>query len=137
MKKRDYESVIIFNSSLEDEQIDAAIGRVKSALENNGATITDIEKWGRKRLAYSIQKSKSGYYLIIRFIAPPDSISKLERFFFLEDTIIRYLTSLLTKKDIEYYKKKKKEDAAKKMQQEISSNESVDKNASTNKDSEK
>ncbi len=136
MKKRNYESVIIFNSSLEDEQIDAAIRRVKLALENNGATITDIEKWGRKRLAYSIQKSKSGYYLIIRFIAPPDNISKLERFFFLEDTIIRYLTSVLNKKDIEYYEKKKKEDAVKKMQQEISSNDSVDKNASTNKDSE-
>ena len=106
MKTNHYESVVIFNATLEDEQIRSAISRTEETIKNNGGNITEVENWGRKRLAYQIQKNKSGYYYVIRFTAPPESISKIERFFFLEETIIRYLTVKLDKKAVEYYKKK-------------------------------
>ncbi len=41
----------------------------------------EVEDWGRKRLAYTVKKSKIGYYVIFRFNSPPDLISKLERLF--------------------------------------------------------
>ncbi len=113
MKINDYESVIIINAALEDEQVKAAVGRIEEALKTNGAEITEVEDWGRKRLAYPIQKAKSGYYYIVRFKAPPESITKIERFFFLEETIIRYLTIKLDKRALEYYAKKASKKAEK------------------------
>ncbi len=106
MKTNHYESVVIFNAALESDQIQAAIARTEEAIKINGGTITEVEDWGRRRLAYPIQKSKSGYYYVIRYTAFPESISKIERAFFLEEAIIRYLTVKLDKKALEYYKKK-------------------------------
>ncbi len=106
MKTNHYESVVIFNAALEEEQIQAAISRTKESIKTNGGTITETEEWGRKRLAYPIKKSKSGYYYVLRYTTVPESISKIERFFFLEEAIIRYLTVKLDKKALEYYKKK-------------------------------
>lgn len=113
MKQNHYESVIIYNAALEDEQIKAAIARTEEAIVTNGGEITDKEEWGRKRLAYIIQKAKSGYYLVVRFKAPPESIAKIERFYFLEETIIRYLTVKLDQKALEHYEKKKAKAQAK------------------------
>jgi small subunit ribosomal protein S6 len=106
MKTNHYESVVIFNAALEEEQIQAAISRTQEAIQTNGGTITETENWGRKRLAYPIQKSKSGYYYVLRYSTVPESISKIERFFFLEEAIIRYLTVKLDKKALAYYEKK-------------------------------
>jgi len=100
-----YESVVIFLAALEDDQIEAAIQRTKETVISHGGEFTAIEKWGRRRLAYPIQKSKSGYFLIMRYTAPSESIAKIERFFSLEETIIRYLTIKLDKKALAYYSK--------------------------------
>ncbi len=105
MKINNYESVVIFVAALEDEQIEAAIQRTKETIVSHGGEFTAIEKWGRRRLAYPIQKSKSGYFLIMRYTAPSESIAKIERFFSLEETIIRYLTIKLDKKALAYYSK--------------------------------
>lgn len=113
MTKRHYESVVILNAALEDEQIDATLTRIQETLKTNGAEITDIEKWGRKRLAYPIQKSKSGYYTILRFTSPSDSITELERIYRLDETIVRYITITLGKKDLEHIEKMKEKAAQK------------------------
>lgn len=113
MTKRHYESVVILNAALEDEQIDATLTRIQETLKTNGAEITDTEKWGRKRLAYPIQKSKSGYYTIFRFTAPSDLITELERIYRLDETIVRYLTITLGKKDLEHIEKMKEKAAQK------------------------
>ncbi len=105
MKLNNYESVVIFLAALEDEQIEAAIQRVKETVLSHGGEFTAVEKWGRRRLAYPIQKSKSGYFLVMRYTAPSESIAKIERFFSLEETIIRYLTIKLDKKALAYYSK--------------------------------
>lgn len=113
MTKRHYESVVILNAALEDEQIDATLTRIQETLKTNGAEITDIEKWGRKRLAYPIQKSKSGYYTVLRFTSPSDSITELERIYRLDETIVRYITITLGKKDLEHIEKMKEKAAQK------------------------
>ena len=105
MNKNFYESVAIINAALEDDQIQPVITHIKDTVINNGGEITDVEDWGRKRLAYPIQKSKSGYYVILRFTSPATLIEKLERMYQLNESIIRYLTIKLNKKDLEHYKK--------------------------------
>lgn len=102
MTKRHYESVLILNAALEDEQIETTLTRIQETLKTNGAEISDIERWGRKRLAYPIQKSKSGYYAIFRFESPTETIKELERIYRLDETIVRYLTIMLGKEDLKY-----------------------------------
>ena len=79
MRTRTYESVAIINAALEDEQIEATISRILEVITSHGGEIIDTDKWGRKRLAYPIQKAKSGYYLVLRFNAPTELIAALER----------------------------------------------------------
>lgn len=107
MKKNSYESVVIINAALEDSQIEDTLRRIEEVIKNNGGEITDIDRWGRKRLAYPIQKSKSGYYCIYRFSAPTGLIQKLERSYRLDETVIRYLTIVLDKDALENIQREK------------------------------
>lgn len=104
MRKNHYESVVIINAALEDDQIDQTISRIKETITTNGGEISNFDNWGRKRLAYPIQKSKSGYYVVIQFTAPVAAIAILERMYRLDETIIRYLTISLNKKALEHIK---------------------------------
>jgi len=97
MYNRVYESAILINAALDDEAIKTLIGRVKETITTNGGEILEIEDWGRKRLAYQIKKSKIGYYSIFRFSSLPDLIPKLERYYQLDESVLRYLTITLSK----------------------------------------
>ncbi|MFH1198444.1 MAG: 30S ribosomal protein S6 [bacterium] len=107
MKRNNYESVVIVNAALEDTQIEETLRRIEETIKHNGGEITDADKWGRKRLAYPIQKSKSGYYCVYRFVAPTDLIHKLERAYRLDETVIRYMTIVLDKEALESIAKEK------------------------------
>jgi small subunit ribosomal protein S6 len=107
MGKNNYESSVIINAAIEEEQIEATIKRIEEIIRTNGGEIVDVEKWGRKRLAYAVNKTKSGYYAIIRFKAPSELISKLERMYQLDEYIFRYLTIKLDKFALEYLDKSK------------------------------
>jgi small subunit ribosomal protein S6 len=101
MTKHVYESAVLINAALEDEAIQNIISRIKETISNNGGDVSDVEDWGRKRLAYIVKKSKIGYYVFFRFDTLPDLIPKLERFYQLDDNILRYLTIKLTKEALE------------------------------------
>lgn len=107
MKSGVYESAILINAALEDNQIESVINRVKEFITTNGGQIRDFENWGRKRLAYPVEKSKIGYYAIFRFEAPGSIVSKLERFYNLDEHILRYLTIKLSKEALEQIEKNK------------------------------
>ena len=59
MAVKHYESVVIINAALEDPQIEQTIASVKENIKSSGGEISEFEDWGRKRLAYSIENSKS------------------------------------------------------------------------------
>ncbi len=107
MKTNMYESAVIINATLDDEQIESIISRIKEIITNNGGEIRDIDNWGRKRLAYMVKKSKIGYYVIFRFNAPSTMLTKLERAYVLDEHIIRYLTILLDNDAVEYLEDRK------------------------------
>ena len=105
MSNRVYESAVLINATLEDEQIQSIISHIKEIIVNSGGEIKDVEDWGRKRLAYVVKKSKIGYYVIFRFYAPPDIITKLERYYKLDESILRFLTIGLSKNALEQFEK--------------------------------
>jgi len=123
MIQRTYESVVIVNAALEDDQIEVTLKKIEDTIQANGGSILDADKWGRKRLAYPIQKSKSGYYAVYRFEAPGQLIAKLERHYQLDETIVRYLTIVLDKKALEFYSKEKEKSVAVNEVPEVSNEE--------------
>lgn len=96
--KRIYETTFIVNAGLDDPQIDAVIEKTKEVIVKNGGEIRDLLKLGRKRFVYPIKKKNNGFYAVIEFTAPGDTIAKLERHYQLDENIIRYLTIQLDKK---------------------------------------
>lgn len=100
-KQRIYESTVIINASLDDAQVEAVIARISDTIMKNGGTITALNKWGRKRLSYPINKKTNGYYVNFEFTAPPTLIAALERSYQLDEMVLRYLTVALDRKALE------------------------------------
>ncbi len=107
MRTKAYESAVIINAALDDEQIESIISRIKDTIVNNGGEIREVENWGRKRLAYMVKKSKIGYYAIFRFNAPSTIVAKLERFYQLDEQILRYLTIALDNDALQHLEQNK------------------------------
>ena len=96
--KRQYETTFIVNASLDDAQIEATIERVTETITKNGGAINALNKWGRKRMAYPINKKTNGFYVNIEFDAPATLLALLERSYQLDEMILRYLTITLDSK---------------------------------------
>ena len=91
---------MIVNGALEEETITQVIDRTADFITRNGGTIKSADHWGRKRLAYPINKKHTGYYVQFGADAPAAIGPQLERYFHLEEHIIRNLTLSLTEKDL-------------------------------------
>ena len=86
-----YETMYICDSQMEDDQIESLIEKFSGVITRQGGEITNLDKWGRRKLAYEIDKHTEGYYVVKNFSAPPEACQELERAFKIADGIIRYL----------------------------------------------
>jgi small subunit ribosomal protein S6 len=89
--KKNYESYIIFDGNLEDGNIEEFITKYENLLKKNEVEIKNIDRIGRRRMAYAIKKKLNGYYVCFEITASPDFIAKLERAFKLDENVLRYL----------------------------------------------
>ena len=87
-----YETVFILNPVLSDEQIRETVDKFAGLLEAKGSEIINRENWGLKKLAYPIQKKKSGFYQMLEFKAPGDAITAYEVELKRDERIMRFLT---------------------------------------------
>jgi small subunit ribosomal protein S6 len=88
---RHYETMFIVKPTLTEEETQAQIAGVKERIEKNGGEIVSVDDMGTRNLAYEIEKQKRGYYYVIYFKAPSDSIKELERNFKVNENIIRFI----------------------------------------------
>lgn len=86
----EYESVIIMDDSLEENQKKQFIRKISKFIAENGK-LTKVEELGTKKLAYEIRKQKTGYYCIFYFYAKPIVISALERIYRITDKVIKFI----------------------------------------------
>lgn len=103
-----YESTIIITPVLSDEDVKNRLKSFRDFLEKNGATNVTDEHWGLKKLAYPIEKKRSGVYHIFDFEASGDVIEKIELQYKRDESILRFLTVRLDKYGVEYADKRKK-----------------------------
>jgi small subunit ribosomal protein S6 len=95
-----YETIFILDSLLAPEEIDKIIDRVKEMIEANGGKCLTVDKWGKRRLAYEIQKKQYGFYVAIEFEGEGPIPNSLEREYNFNDKILRFLTYRYTKNKI-------------------------------------
>ena len=90
---RRYESVWVVNGDLPDEEVKATIDKFSRILTSNEGTLVGMEEWGRKKLAYKIQGTTRGYYVLVDYAGTPATVKELERNYRIDDRIVRYVTS--------------------------------------------
>ncbi len=87
---RKYEAVFIFVPSLEEENRNKTLDRLKGIIEADG-TITNVDEWGMRKLAYEINDFTEGYYVIVNFESTPAVIEELDRVCRISDSIMRHM----------------------------------------------
>ena len=102
-----YETVFILNPVLSDEQIKETVKKYEDFLVSKGAEMISKEDWGLKKLAYPIQKKKSGFYHLFEFKVDGEAIQPLELDFRRDERMMRYLTVKLDKHAIAWAEKRR------------------------------
>ena len=86
-----YELALVVNAKIEDEARVATVEKVKGIIEKFGGTITNVDEWGKKKLAYEIQKMKEAFYYFIQFDAESTVPAEIESRVRIMDNVIRFL----------------------------------------------
>ena len=86
-----YELAVVVSARLEDDARAEVIEKVKALVTRFGGNITDVDEWGKKRLAYEIQKMKEAYYYFIHFESETTTPGEIEERIRIMDGVIRYL----------------------------------------------
>ncbi len=86
-----YELAVVVSAKIEDEDRAATLEKCKGLIERFGGQVTNVDDWGKKRLAYEVQKMKEAFYYFIQFDADSTVPAEIERRIRIMDNVIRYL----------------------------------------------
>ena len=90
---RPYEILVILNAALTDEESAALLTQLGETVKGLGAEITKVENWGKRRLAYDINKQREGTYAVLEVSAEPSMIKEFERQLKLNESVLRFLST--------------------------------------------
>lgn len=91
---REYESIFVLDPGIDDAQVDAELEKIRDFITSQHGEITEVQKWGRRKLAYEIRKKREGIYTLIRFRGEPELPAALDRRYRLNENMMRHLTVL-------------------------------------------
>ena len=86
-----YELALVVKAKIEDEAREAVVEKAKGYVARYGGTVTEVEEWGKKRLAYEVQNMREGFYYFIQFEADATCPAEVERHVRIMDNVMRYL----------------------------------------------
>ena len=86
-----YELALIVNAKIEDDARTATVEKAKEYITRAGDTVTEVEDWGKKKLAYEVQKMSEAYYYFIQFDAEPTVPAEVEQDVRIMDNVLRFL----------------------------------------------
>ncbi len=86
-----YELAVVVNAKIEDDARTATVEKVKEYIARYNGTVTNVDDWGKKKLAYEIQKMSEGYYYFIQFESDAECPVELEKHVRIMENVLRYL----------------------------------------------
>jgi small subunit ribosomal protein S6 len=118
---RRYETIFIIDPDLSEEGRDPLFERLKDLFPQHNGLLVMVDEWGAKKLAYEIKKKARGYYVRLDYCGTGILVNEIERFFRIDDRVLKYMTVLLEKNvDIETVKEEITRAEAEKVQSDKS-----------------
>ena len=116
---RIYEELFIVKPDAPEEEVNAFVEQLKTQLTSAGATVDKVDLWGKRRLAYKVDKYREGSYVLFQFSAGPEAVKELERRLRVSDVVLKFITVRIdeTLKRLEKRKKERDKRAAKRAAQ--------------------
>ncbi len=87
---RPYETMLVFDTSVDPQAIQISLDKALDVIRANGGNPGAIDRWGKRPLAYEINKRKEGYYVVVEFTGEPATVAELDRILGLADEVIRF-----------------------------------------------
>jgi len=88
----EYETVFILDPGLDENQVNEEVEKTTTLITSHGGKINDLQRWGRKRLAYEINKKRDGVYTMIKHESSGETVKEMERRLRLNDNVMRVMT---------------------------------------------
>jgi len=102
---RRYETIFIADNDLSEEDRSPIFDKLKDLIQQHSGLLVMVDEWGGKKLAYEIKKKARGYYVRLDYCGSGILVNEIERFFRIDDRILKYMTVVLDKDvDIETVK---------------------------------
>jgi small subunit ribosomal protein S6 len=110
---RIYESLFIVKPDATEEEIDHLVEQMSKHISTAGATVDKVEKWGKRRLAYRVEKQREGYYVLLQFTSDSQTVREFERRLRVQDQVMKFITVRIdeTLKRLEKRKKEREKRA--------------------------
>ena len=86
-----YELTVVVSAKIEDDERAAVVDKCKALIERFGGTVTNVDDWGKKRMAYEVQKMKDAFYYFIQFDAETSAPVEIENRIRIMDNVLRFL----------------------------------------------
>jgi small subunit ribosomal protein S6 len=92
---RRYELMLLLRPDLEDDKLQAAVEKVTRAIVNGGGSLSKVSPWGKRRLAYDINRHREASYFLIHFDIEPSQVREIERGMLISEEILRHLVTVI------------------------------------------
>ncbi len=105
---KNYETVFILNPVLSEDQMKDTVEKFVKVLKKGNADVVNVEQWGLRKMAYPVQHKSTGFYNLIEFSAAPELINTLETEYRRDESVMRFLTTVLDKHAVVYNERRRK-----------------------------
>jgi small subunit ribosomal protein S6 len=111
---RIYEELFIVKPDAPEEEVDQFVEQMRGVITTAGGTVDKVEKWGKRKLAYRVQKYREGFYVLFQFTSGPEAVKEIERRLRVADMVMKFITVRIdeTLKRLEKRKKDRDKRAA-------------------------
>jgi len=104
---RVYEELFIVRPDAPEEEIDQLIEQLTTLIASQGGNVDKSDKWGVRKLAYRVHKRTEGFYVLLQFVAKPETVMEIERRLRVTDQVLKFLTVRIDEKMKKIEKRKK------------------------------
>lgn len=87
-----YETIVVYDPALSDEAVDGETNQLREVVSRRRGTVLEVQKWGKKRLAYEIRRRREGHYVLLKLEGPPGVAAEVDRHGRVTETILRVMT---------------------------------------------